>query len=164
MEAGQPFSSELTSVKKVAGSQVDLAPIARLAETGVPTLADLNKEFRAAADKAMDVESEPENAGVVDRLWAGAKSVVRVRRIDLKPDDKSTEASLGRMQVALNDGRLSDVLEASKDLPAKSLDAMRPFLDKVAARVSVDRALASLETDLKTSIAPGASEAAKTTQ
>ncbi len=127
----------------------------------MPSLADLKKEFRATADAAIDTDAAPENAGVVHRLWSEAKSVVRVRRIDLKPDDKSTEATVGRMQVALNDGHLTDVLQAAKDLSPNAQTAAQPFLDKVAARVSVDSALAGLESQLKSSIAARLRAAAK---
>ena len=161
LDSGQNFSGQLADVKKVAGNTVDLSALESLKETGVPSLADLTKDFRSAADNAIDADAEPDNATVVDRLWAGAKSVVRVRRVDLKPDDKSTEAIVGRMQVALNDGRLPDVLEAAKELSPKAQDAARPFLDKVAARVSVDKALADLESQLKTSIATGSQQTAK---
>ncbi|MBS0238776.1 MAG: hypothetical protein JSR89_10170 [Proteobacteria bacterium] len=161
LDSGQNFSAQLADVKKVAGNTVDLSALESLKDTGVPSLADLTKDFRSAADNAIDADGEPDNATVVDRLWAGAKSVVRVRRVDLKPDDKSTEAIVGRMQVALNDGRLPDVLEAAKELSPKAQDAARPFLDKVAARVSVDKALADLESQLKSSIATGSQPTAK---
>ncbi len=161
LDSGQNFSSQLADVKKVAGSQFDLSALEKLQETGVPTTAELTKDFRGAADKAIDADVEPNDASVVDRLWAGAKSVVRVRRIDLKADDKSAEAVVGRMQLALTDGRLSDVLEEAKDLSPKAQDAVRPFLDKVAARVSVDTALANLDAKLKSSIAGDSSKSAK---
>ncbi|MFA5957587.1 hypothetical protein [Hyphomicrobium sp.] len=161
LDSGQDFSSQLADVKKVAGTQFDVSPLEKLQDTGVPTLAELTKDFRSAADKAIDADAEPNDAGIVDRLWAGAKSVVRVRRIDLKADDKSAEAVVGRMQVALTEGRLVDVLEAGKDLSPKAQDAARPFLDKVAARVSVDAALAKLDTQLKTSIAGVSQQSAK---
>lgn len=153
LDSGQNFSAQLADVKKIAGAQIDLSALEKLKETGVPTLAELTKDFRTAADKAIDADTEADNASVVDRLWAGAKSVVRVRRIDLKADDKSTEAVVGRMQVALNDGRLADVLDAAKDLSPKAQDAVQPFLDKVRARVSVDSALGNLDSQLKSSIA-----------
>ena len=161
LDSGQKYAAELDEVKKVAGGRLDLTALTRMQDEGVPSLADLTKEFPTAADNAIDAEAEPENASVVDRLWAGAKSVIRVRRIDLKPDDKSTEATIGRMQVTLNDGRLTDVLEAAKDLSPKAQDAARPFLNKVAARVSVDAAVASLETQLKTSISAASEQPAK---
>jgi hypothetical protein len=155
IDSGRNYATELGNVKKVAGNHTDLAPLEQLQDAGVPSLADLTKEFRAAANRAIDADA-PQGSGVVDRLWAEAKSVVRVRRIDLKPDDKSTEATIGRMQVALNDGRLGDVLEAAKDLSPNAQAAAQPFLDKVAARVSVDRVLAALESQLKSAIASGA--------
>ncbi len=153
IDSGQSFSAQLADVKKVAGNGLDLSALEKLQDSGVPTLTELTKDFRTAADKAVDTDSEPADASVVDRLWAGAKSVVRVRRIDLKADDKSTEAVVGRMQVALNDGRLADVLEAAKELSPKAHEAVQPFLDKVEARVSVDTALANLDSQLKSSIA-----------
>ncbi|RUP00046.1 hypothetical protein [Hyphomicrobium sp.] len=153
LDSGQNFSSQLADVKKVAGSQFDLSALEKLQESGVPSMAELTKDFRAVADKIIDADTEPADASVVDRLWAGAKSVVRVRRIDLKADDKSAEAVVGRMQTALADGRLTDVLEEAKDLSPKGQDVARPFLDKVSARVSVDAALANLDTQLKSSIA-----------
>jgi hypothetical protein len=159
IDSGQNFSAELDEVKRVAGNRVDLSALTRLQDTGVPPLAELTNEFRTAADRAIDADSEPENASVVDRLWAGARSIVRVRRIDLKPDDKSTEAIVGRMQNALSESRLADVLEAAKDLSPKAQDAAQPFLDKVAARVSVDAALSKIEKQLKSSLAASAAPA-----
>lgn len=161
LDSGQKYSTQLADIERLAGGTLDLTALKDLQNTGAPTLADLKNEFRPAANAAMDAESGAQNTGVVDRLWAEAKSVVRVRRIDLKPDDKSTEATLGRMQVALNDGRLSDVLEMSKDLSPTAQDAARPFLDRLTARVGVDSTLAQLEAQLKSSIAPGSEPAAK---
>lgn len=159
LDSGRNFSAELDEVKRVVGQGVDLSALTKLEDTGVPSLAELAKEFRAAADRAIDVDSESENAGVVDRLWAGAKSVVRVRRIDVNPDDKSTEAIVGRMQKALSEGRLADVLEAAKELSPKAQDAAQPFLDKVAARASVDAALSKIDKQLKSSLAASAAPA-----
>jgi hypothetical protein len=153
LDSGQNFSAQLADVRKIAGPQFDISSLEKLQEAGVATPAELNKDFRVAADKALDSDTEQDTAGVVDRLWAGAKSVVRVRRIDLKADDKSTEAIVGRMQIALTDGRLADIEEQAKELSPKAQEAMQPFLDKVAARASVDTALANLNSQLKSSIA-----------
>lgn len=161
IDGGQKYSAQLDEIEKLAGSTLDLSALKSLQDSGAPTLAQLKNEFRPAANAAMDAESGTQDSGVVDRLWAEAKSVVRVRRIDLKADDKSTEAVLGRMQVALNEGHLSDVLETSKDLSVTAQNAARPFLDRLAARVGVDTTIAGLEAQLKSSIASGSSAAAK---
>lgn len=137
LDRGQNFLAQFADVKKIAGQKFDLSALEKLQEIGVPTSVELTKDFRTAADKAIYGRSEPENTNVVDQLLTGTKSVVRVLRIDLKADDKSTEAVVWRMQVALTDGRLADVLEAAKELSPKAQDAMHMFLDKVTARMSV---------------------------
>lgn len=152
LESGRPYASELESVAKVAGPKLDLAALNKFKDDGVPPLADLNQDFRAAANAAIDAAAEPAEGSVVDRLIAGAKSVVRVRKINHAAEDKTAEAVIGRMQIALNEGRLEDVLTESKNLPAKAQDPVRPLLDKVAARVAVERAVANLEGQLKTSL------------
>ncbi len=152
LDSGRPYDDKLAAVAKAAQGNIDLAALDKFKESGVPTLANLSKEFRSAAHAAIDAEAEPAQGGVVDRLIAGAKSIVRVRKVDHAPDDKSTEAIVGRMEAALNAGRLEDLLAQAKDLPPKAQDAARPFLDKVAARVAVDGALAQLDSQLKASL------------
>jgi hypothetical protein len=163
-DAGRKFKTELDEVKKLAGDSIDLAALTEQQDAGVPSLADLKKDFRAAANGAIDADAAPAGSSVVDRLWAEAKSVVRVRRTDLKPSDKSTEATIGRMQVDLDEGRLADVLDAAKDLSPNADEAMRPFLDKVTVRVGVDNAIAGLEAQLKSSIASNSNSAPKPQQ
>lgn len=167
IERGQKYAVELADVQKIAAGKVDLSALDKFKDQGVPPLADLNKDFREAANKAIDAEAEPVEGGVVDRLIAGAKSVVRVRKVSHDSTDKSAEAVVGRMELALNEGRLGDVLTAAKELSPKAAEAAQPFLDKVAARAGVDTAVAALEAQLKTSLnngTTGADAAPKATQ
>jgi hypothetical protein len=143
----------------VAGTNVDLAPLERFALEGVPTPTELRAQFKPVAFKIIDAEEQPSEASIVDRLLAGAKSVVRVRKTSHSPDDKSNEAVVARMEIALNEDRLADVLEESKSLPAPAQDAAQDFLAKVQARDAVDRALASVETQLKASLAAAPADA-----
>jgi hypothetical protein len=63
------------------------------------------------------------------------------------------------MESALAEDRLDDVLAEAKTLPPGAQDAARDFLAKVEARNAVDRALASVETQLKASlVAPGGAQ------
>ena len=153
LDSGGSYAAELAQVKRVAGNAIDLAPLTKLQDSGVPPASEIAKDFRAAANSAIDSEQDTQPGSVVDKLWASAKSVVRVRKVDHLADDKSTEAIVGRMQLAMEHGKLADVLEQAKDLSLPAQEAARPFLDKVAARVSVDNALAKLEADLKTAMA-----------
>ena len=152
LDSGRPYEAELESVAKTAGGEVDVAALDKFKATGVPPAADLSKEFRGVANAAIDAEAEPAEGGVVERLIAGAKSVVRVRKTDQAADDKSTEAIIARIEHALTENRLEDALTEASQLPAKAQAAAKPFLDKVAARVAVERAVAGLEAKLKSSL------------
>jgi hypothetical protein len=104
----------------------------------------------------LDVEAEPSEGGVLDRMLAGAKSVVRVRKVVHSADDKSTEATIGRMEAHLKDGRLGDVLEEAKKLPEKPRVTAGAWLDKIKARFTIETALADLEQSLKNALAGSA--------
>ncbi|PPD31051.1 MAG: hypothetical protein CTY20_01420 [Hyphomicrobium sp.] len=158
LDRGQKYAAELAEVKKAAGGRVDLAALDRYKDTGVATIADLARDFRTVANAVLDAESEPADASVVDRLLAGAKSVVRVRKVSHTADDKSAEAIVGRMEQALRDNRLTDVITEAKQLPPRAVQPAQDWLGKVDARASVDRALAAVDGQLKTSLA-GASAA-----
>jgi hypothetical protein len=159
VDRGGAFARELQDVRKIAGNKLDLAPLAKFETTGVATPPDLVAEFRGVANAILDAEATTADASVVDRLLAGAKSIVRVRRVDHDAGDKSAEAIVGRMQSALTDGELGRVLEESKALGERAQVAARPWLDKVAARQSVETAIARVEDQLKTTIAGQAAPA-----
>jgi hypothetical protein len=158
LDRGAKYDAELAEVEKAAGGKFDLAALAKFKQAGVPTLADLTRDFRSSASTIIDADAGVPTTTVVDRLLAGAKNVVRVRRTDYAPDDKSAEAIAGRIEKALKDGRLGDVLNEASLLSPKAKDAAQPFLEKVSARATVDRALASLEGQLKTSLSGAPAE------
>jgi hypothetical protein len=159
IDRGSAYAPELEQARKVAGTNVDLAPLERFALEGVPTPTELRGQFKPVTFKIIDAEEQPADASIVDRLLAGASSVVRVRKTNHRPDDKSIEAVVSRMEIALNEDRLGDVLQEAKSLPAPAQDAAQDFLAKVQARDAVDRALASVETQLKASLAAAPGDA-----
>ena len=78
--------------------------------------------------------------------------MVRLRKSGHAADDTSAEATVGRMEVALKEGRLAEVLEQGKKLPPKGALAAEDWLKKVQARHAVDAAVVGIETALKTSL------------
>jgi hypothetical protein len=152
IDRGDRFAAELDAVRKVAGTTLNLAPLERYSLEGAPTLPALIRDFRGVASAAIDAEAEPADASVLDRLISGARSIVRVRKAGHSPDDMSTEAVLGRMETALKEGRLGEVLAQGKNLPPKAALAGEDWLRKVEARHAVDRAIADLEAALKSSL------------
>lgn len=153
IDRGKPYATELEQTRKVAGGVVDLAPLDRFALDGVPTTTELRQQFKPIAFTIIDAEEQQQDGSIVDRLLAGAKSVVRVRKTAPNAEDKSTEATVARIETALNEDRLTDVLELAKTLPAPAREAAAEFLTKVEAREAVDHALSSVESQLKASLA-----------
>jgi len=153
IDRGQSYARELAEVKKTAGTAIDLSPLARYQDEGVPTLPELASSFRPIAHKMLDAADEPAEGSVIDRLLSGAKSVVRVRKVSHSADDSSPEAIVARMDAALKEARLGDVITLSKGLDAKALAPAEDWLSKVAARHAVDSALGAIEGQLKSSLA-----------
>jgi hypothetical protein len=152
IDRGQKYATELADVQKAAGGKVDLAVLERYKDSGIATLADLARDFGPVSNAIIEAQADAGDGSVVSRVLASAKSVISVRKITYKPDDTSAEAVVGRMDAALKDGNLPAVLEESKKIPAKSAGAAHDWLVKVEARGAVDRAIASLEAGLKTSL------------
>jgi hypothetical protein len=154
LDRGAPFATELAEVKKAAGGKIDVAALERYKDKGVATLADLTRDFRGVANAVLDADAENAAGGnVVDRLLAGAKSVVRVRKVGTDAGASGTEASLARIEAALKDGRLGAVIEEAAKLPPKALPPAHDWLAKVEARNNVDRAIGAVEASLKASLA-----------
>jgi len=153
MDRGDHYARELDAAKKVAGNTINLAPLERYSLNGVPTLAGLSKDFRRFANAAIDAESEPADASVLDRLMAGARSIVRLRKAGHNAEDTSVEAIIGRMEGALKDGHVGEVLAHGKRLPPKAALAAEDWLRKLEARHTADQAVANIEAALKSSLA-----------
>ena len=68
-----------------------------------------------------------------------------------------------RMEQALAEGKFTAVLEQVQHLPPEALQAAEAWLAKVEARAAVDRAIASVEDQLKASLS-GQSSVEKRTQ
>jgi len=153
VDRGEGYAGELTRLKRMAGNSLDLAPLEHSMQEGVPTLQALAKSFGAVADAMLDAQEERADATFLDRLLAGARSIVRVRRTGHAPSDDSAEAVIGRMQRALSDGRLADVLGHAKQLPPKAELAGEDWIRKAQRRQAVDQALADIEAALQASLA-----------
>lgn len=153
MDRGDRYAPELDGVRKVAGSTLNLAPLQRYALEGVPTVPALTREFRRVANAAVDAEAEPADASIWERMLAGARSIVRVRKTGHLSDDMSAEAVVGRMEAALKEGRLGEVVAQGAKLPAKAAPAAEDWLKKVQARHAVDQAIGEIEGALKATLA-----------
>ena len=152
LDRGDPYAAELAEVKQIAGGALDLATLEKFQSRGVPTAAELRREFSGLAYAIINAAEQRAEGTMFDRLIGGAKSLVRVRRADLPASDSSTEATVARMERQLQQGNLSGVLSESGHLSDKARKPAQDWLDRVAARAEVDRAIAAIEQQLKSSL------------
>lgn len=159
IDRGQGFAAELEAVRAASGGRIALEPLDAYKEGGVLALAELKSASRPALDAVLDAGSTPEDASVWDRLVSGAKSVVRVRKVHHDGDENSLDATVARIEDALNGGRLADVIAEIDTLPPESRERISDWRDKVAARLSVDQAIAATEAELKAALVTSAGAA-----
>lgn len=152
LERGGPYARELSEVRKSAGGALDLSKLETHEATGVPTLAALKTSFRPVANSVLDAASAPDDGTFFGQFMAGARSVVRVRKVDHNPDDNSAEAVVGRMEKALDAGDLEQVILLSKGLSQEALAPAQDWLSKVEARHSIGVAVREIEKQLKASL------------
>jgi hypothetical protein len=161
IESGKGFAKEFDAVNATSGGQLDLKPLEPFKTTGVPSLTELKEQGRPVLLAALDAGTADPGASVWDRLLTSAKSVVRVRKIDAPEGDDSIEATVARIEKSLNENRLADVLAETAKLPPDAAKKVAQWRDQVAARHSVDEAIATVENELKAALtAPAAASAA----
>jgi hypothetical protein len=154
VDRGDSYTAELGAVKAAAGDQLKLTALERHMREGVAPVRELDKSFRGVANAMLDAEADHSDATLVERLISSARSIVRVRKTGHSTDDVSAEAVIGRVEAALKEGRLAEVIEQGKRLPPKAALAAEEWLKRVEARHSVDKAMADVEAKLKASLAP----------
>lgn len=156
VDRGAPYAKELEVVRRLGGDKLDLSALEPAKTTGLATTAELARDFRGLAHAIIEADRVPTDGSVVDRLAAGAKSIFRVRKTDVSADDKSSEATVARMDLALKSGQLQVVLDEAKTLSPQAVAPARAWLEKVALRQQIDRAIADVDDRLKASLASAA--------
>lgn len=152
IERGVGFGTELAEVRRVAGPKIDLSVLERYRERGVPSLGEMEREFKAIAFAIIDADRQPADAHWTEKLIASAKSVVRIRKVDQDADDKTVEGAVARMEQSLKAGRLADVVAEAAKLSPQARAPAKAWLDKLEGRVAVERAISAVEQDLKASL------------
>lgn len=146
---GAPFAGALTDVANGAGVDVPDA-LAAAAETGVPTLEDLQSSFPAAARTALPIAiRETAGEGSVNRFTAFLQSQVGGRSLEPQEGD-SPDAVLSRAEAALRSGDLSSVITELATLPEDAQTAMADWTasaqTRIAALEAMDAFAAALDT------------------
>ena len=135
---GRPFLKEWDTVKALTGNTATDAIFAKYASTGLPTLADLQRRFDAAAAAATRASYLPnETAGWVRRVLDRVFSVVTIRRTDVDTGD-DIEAVLVRAERAVDANNLPGAIAEMKKLTGASLAAAGDWIALAEARTAAE--------------------------
>ncbi|MDX1574844.1 MAG: mitofilin family membrane protein [Kiloniellales bacterium] len=153
-----PFTEELADVSRLAGDrdgfQEALAELKPLADTGVPSLAELQREFPAAAREIVAAGYNDSNSGVLGDVLNRVSQVVTVRPVgDVEGDD--TGAIVARAENHVDAGDLEAALEELKGLPADASQAADGWRRRVQQRIAADAAITKLNGLLAGHLAAG---------
>lgn len=152
LDTGEPFAEELSKVQNIAGEADELSGLQKYASSGVPTVESLQASFQKVIPDMLSAGGKDDDSSILERFVNQAKSVVRVRKVAVDPNDKSTEAVIARMENALKSADLEMVLKEAESLEPAAKAVASNWLDQVRARQSVNIAIASLEQDLKNTL------------
>lgn len=159
LDRGQPYMNELRDVKKYMGDAIDFSALEAHGDKGVANARELTRQFQDIAYQIINAGEANKDASVMDRLFAGAKSIVQVRRTDeAVASAEGSEAAVARIEKFLKQGDLPKALAEAKKLPESGQQAAKGWIGELEARASVDSAIASVEDQLKASLGGAKSE------
>ena len=138
IDRGQPFANELETFAALAPDAPEIAELRALADSGVPTRAQIAAESDAAAN-AMIAASRPVDpeAGIIDRLWLSAMGLIQVRPIGMVEGEGVPE-NVARLDAAVTAGDYGRAIEEFETLPDDAKAAGEDFIARVRARHAAD--------------------------
>jgi len=113
-------------------------------DKGLPTLAQLQQEYPAAA-RAVVTAALPEGSSWWQQSWRSVRGLVTIRRDGavVTPEDNSVDAVLARAGQYVQQGELKNATAELDKLDSKLVAPMKPWLEAARARIAA-RALSSL--------------------
>ncbi len=143
-----PFERDLEALSAIGGDDAEVAKavamLKPLATTGLPSVAELRDRFDPVATAVSQAAGRAEGSGWMSRTVDRLSSLVTVRRVDGKADDKSVDGILTRAEMRLKEGDLGGAVRTLEDLSGPASAAVQPWLKEARTRLAVDRALATL--------------------
>ncbi|MBR0852031.1 hypothetical protein JQ543_30140 [Bradyrhizobium diazoefficiens] len=136
---GDAYAAQLAAARSYAADPTVLKPLDAFASTGIPTPVALSRELLNIVPKlSPPAEAPAANAGIVERLQAGASKLVRIERTDGVGNDRG--AIVARVTAAALRNDFVEARRELKALPEAERAPARAWLDKADAR---DAALAA---------------------
>ena len=145
IDRGGSYLNELQTYKSLLPQQAgSVAALEAQAETGIPTLSQLNTQFSVLADNMVAAVNKPAaDAGIWDQLVGSAKSLVRSRPIG-DVAGSGVGPVTARIEFALQNGDVQRAVAEWAQLPEAAKQTGRNFYQMLTARRDADALLAQL--------------------
>ncbi len=152
LDAGEAYAGEMLEFQAFfaalpdgarATNETNISVLAAEADSGVKNAAMLHRAFAEALPAALAVAALPEDAGWWDRVWAGLKGVVVVRRVG-QVEGAGVEAALARAEFNLAGGDIAAALGEVRNLEARIQESLAPWQAEAAKSVAARGALEAL--------------------
>lgn len=159
IDRGGSFMTELEAYASVAKNDTVVNELRNYAASGVMTLTQLSDAFPAIANKIVATGvGVDEQASLVDRLAASARSLVQVRPVGEVEGDGPGEIA-ARLEQDLKSGDLSSALSEWETLPDAAKEVSSDFAESLRARLAVDAMVAEALTGAMANTQPAAEKA-----
>jgi hypothetical protein len=130
---GDPYQSQLAAARSLAAKPDMLKPLDAFAASGIPTPVALSRELLNIVPKlSPPAEAPSSDAGIVERLQAGASKLVRIERTDGVGNDRG--AIVARVTAAALRNDFVEARRELKTLPEADRAPAQAWLDKTDAR------------------------------
>jgi hypothetical protein len=152
IDRGEPFAAELDTYMAVAPAAGEVESLRAFAAKGIPTLNVLVSQFADVAPKIIaSAHTVDANAGVVDRLWASASSLVQARPVGMV-EGEGVDAITARIEAHLNAGDLGAAIAEWEKLPENAKAVSMDFANAMKARQKAGEVVSKALSDALTGI------------
>ena len=155
LASGRPFAAELQAIHAAGVDGPDLSQLAPHAEAGLPSRAELRRQFNEIAREIREMAAPPpSDAGPLERIWQSARDIVEVRPAGPQPG-ASAGAVASRIEAALAAGDLAGALEEWQELPGDAQAASQEWAEEARAVLAGERLAARLRNEAMARLAEG---------
>ncbi len=142
-----PFAAELEAVAALRPTDPYVAQLRPSAQSGVPTQAMLASEFNAVRRRVIAADRAAQYDGFLSGVWHWFSGLITFQRTG-QIEGNSVDAVLARANLRLQEDNLPAVVGEMASLPEAVREPANAWLTMAAARVSLDRLIAALSTEV----------------
>lgn len=143
--SGRAYAEALAQVESLLGEDKELvAPLRPQADTGVPAVSALRREFDAVARAVIEAAASGEGDHWLDHVRGRLAALFVLRRTGEVPGE-APDAVVARTEARLENSDLAGAVAEIGKLTGRSAEAAAGWLHRARARLDAEKALAALK-------------------